>query len=792
MKIIIAFILMLCCSNVLTQTISGSVIDDHENPVVFANIMLLSKSDSTFISGATTGDQGEFELDLRDATSGILKISSIGHRDVFQELIEGQDFYHLSIQSSTTDLDEIVVKGKKALYQLEQDRLVMNVGATPAMSGNSALQVLQKAPGVIVDRQANSISLNSKGGVLVMINNKIQRIPMAVLITQLEGMQAENIERIELIHQPGAKYDASGAAGIIHIVLKKNQTEGTHYTANLMSGYGQGAKLAGRLGFSTRKNGLNVFGDLGSNYGRSEQYQVDHFREYDHGGNDYAYENLLSLGGFETANHSANLGVDLELGDRTTFGAQLSYARMAQLVKNAVSVSEGTLNGDRTDQLQFALAPETRMQSAFANLNVLHQINARSSLNFDLDYATLDFDNSSVIRNEIDPDQTILTDRQTPINIWTAKADYTQSIAGGKLELGAKGTYSNIRSKALVTNLHDDQWIGSSLFSGSDQIEERVLAAYGSFSKDFTTRMAGEFGLRYEHFEYLLDAMNESNSLDQTFDNVFPIVRLNYKIDSSTTLQATFNRTITRPDFRSLSAFFLFLDPSILAYSNPRLKPAFTSTYKISFQHRSIIASLAYLRTINGLYWYNTVDKPNHLQLTSPQNLDLKEVIEATIGFPTRLADWWEMNWNLSAMYHSVVAKTNRPAVFKNDIVTYTAQLSSTFQFGNDWSASFDGRFMSDFIVGDQEQYLYPYLNLGLRKSFPGGSTLSLSLQDITNSIGRKSWEYNQPNLGVRTFGDNDFSERQVRLTYTTTFGNKELTSKRQRKTGAQEVRARM
>jgi len=132
-----------------------------------------------------------------------------------------------------------VVKSRKPLFELKPDRVIMNVSASPAFSGNTGLELLQKTPGVIVDRQNNSIDMNAKGQVLIMINNKIQRVPMAVLIARHEGMRAENIEQIEIIHQPPAKYDASGAAGIIHIVLKENNDEGTNANLALIAGYGQ-------------------------------------------------------------------------------------------------------------------------------------------------------------------------------------------------------------------------------------------------------------------------------------------------------------------------------------------------------------------------------------------------------------------------------------------------------------------------------------------------------------------------------------------------------------------------
>lgn len=170
----------------------------------------------------------------------------------------------------------------------------------------------------------------------------------------------------------------------------------------------------------------------------------------------------------------------------------------------------------------------------------------------------------------------------------------------------------------------------------------------------------------------------------------------------------------------------------------------------------------------------------------------MKSIIEANLSFPLSPARWWQMNWNLNGFYHKVQDASSRPVDFKKDIFTYSVQFNSSFLFANDWTASIDGRYMSPYLGGDQVKYSYPYLNLGVMKKFPSGSSLSIAIQDITNSSGKREWEYHQPELGIRTFGNNDFSERQVRVTYTLLFGNQKISGKRERKTGAEDIKNRM
>ncbi len=788
----LSLILLVGIHPLFSQThISGTVLNTDAQPVAFANVIALSMPDSIVTIGTTTDGQGMFTL--RVAENDLVKISSIGYRDVYLSLVSGKTDYQIMLPQADFELDEVVVEGKKALYELEQDRVVMNVAASPSLSGNTALQVLQRAPGVIINRQNNSISLNAKGEVLVMINNKIQRIPSEVLLAKLEGMQAENIERVELIHQPPARYDASGAAGIIHIVLKENNSQGTSGRTSLTAGYGQREKAGVTLSLNSRHGIVNFYGDYTYNLNRADNYLVNHFRKYDYEGNDYRYENYLTLFDLESQQHSANAGVDIELGERTVVGALVSYSHVANPISSN-SISRGFTNDSITNENDFLVSGENNMSAFISNLNFFHRLNDKSNINLDLDYVTIDFDNSGSVEDLLNPDgDEIQSDRQTPIDIWTVKLDNSNQLnPGTRLEFGAKATLSSITSSALVANLTDSEWIGNELFTGTDNIQENIFAAYGSYYQRFSPKLDGELGLRFEYFNYQLDASDPLKDFEQTFRNPFPIGRLNYKVDSLTTLQVSFNRTIVRPDFRSLSAYFVFIDPSILVFGNPQLRPTFTNTYKVSVQHRSMIFSVAYLRTINRLYYFNTVDKPNHIQTSSPSNLDLSNVFEATASIPFRINDWWSWNGFVSVLHQQVEATAGRPIPFTADITTLTAQLSTSFEWAGGWTANIDGQYMSEFLTGDQIQKIYPFLNLGIRKQFPAGSSLSLSFQDIANSVGKIDWDYNQPALGIRTFGNNDWSERQIRLTYSFAFGNKSLSGKRDRDTGSKEVRSRM
>ena len=778
-------------------SLSGKVAVAQGEPLVYATALLLTASDSAMIKGYITDEAGSYVFE--DVAPGTYRVavSIVGYETTQTEPFTVHQGFSpelpVIVPKEGINLEEVTVTGTRPLYELASDRMIMNVGDYPTMSGNTGLELLQKVPGVIVDRQNNSIGMNAKGEVLVMINGKIQRMPGEVLMAQLQGMRAENIEQIEIIDQPPAKYDASGAAGIINIVLKENNQQGTNGSAAITGGYGQREKAGLSLNLNSRKGKMNWFGDYNYNRGRANKYEVNHFREYDYQGDDYYHENFVTLRNYSANQHAANLGLDIDFEGKTVIGFLLGGS-ISELIwgDEADSRSFDYVNEELTGEASYLFGTKTDMSNLTANVNLLQKMGAGSHLNFNLDYAKIRYGNSGDLQNNDDPDQAIAYERDTPMEFWIVSLDNVNKLGDAwTLETGVKGTFNNTFNTTSFYSPNDENWADPDLFSSEESIREQILAAYLSFNGKLSEKLDAELGIRYEHYTYRLDR-EEQEDFDKTFKKPFPVLRLNYKIDSVNTLQLGFNRSITRPSFYHLTSFLALFDPSLIVYANPQLQPTFTNTVKVSWQRNSAILSLSYLNRANQIYFYNTVDKEKHLQTSFPTNLDQESIIEANLSFPFSPARWWEMNWNLNAYYHKVTDKSGRPSVFEGDIFTYAVQLNTTFLLGNAWSIGMDGRYMSPFLMGDQRQYDYPYLNLGVRKKFPSGSSFGISIQDVTNSRAKREWEYHQPELGIRTFGDHELLDRQVRVTYTFLFGNQKLSGKRQRKTGSEDVKNRM
>lgn len=778
--------------------IEGRLANSKSEPLPFVSLALLNATDSSLAKGGISDAEGKFMLDNVPSGSYRLVGSFVGYKRETLSKIEIQSTRNVTLgtlvlEEETMVLNDVTVTAAKQQFELKQDRMVMNIGAFPTMSGNNGLEVLQKTPGIVVNRQNSSISVVGKGEVLIMINGKIQRVPGEVLMARLQSMRAENIESIEVIHQPPAKYDASGAAGMINLVLKENNTEGTNGSAMLMGGYGQREKAGFGLNLNTRKGNRNWYGDFSYNRDRANQYIVNHFREYEYQGIQYYHENFTTLRNYSEEQPAVNLGFDADFNGRTVVGFLVGNSMSKRIwASNAESKSADYINMQKTGDTGYLFGTNTAMSSITANANLLQKIGSGGHISANLDYAKIHYKNAGGLQDNVDPDYNVLYSRSTPMEFWIVTLDGMNKI-GKKwtMETGVKGTFNNTFSNTSVKSENDDYWESSNILGNEKTIREGIYAGYLSLKGELSEKLNAEWGVRYEHYKYLLQSPNQ-NDFSKAFKNPFPIMRLNYKIDSLNTIQLSFNRSITRPSFGSLTAFVVMFDPSLVVYSNPQLRPTFANNLKLSWQHHSVIWSLSWFNRKNQIYYYNTVDKANNLQTSTPTNLDDDNIIETSLTIPINAFSWWETNLNLNALYHKVKDASSHPVLFQTDIFTYALQLNSTFLLGKKWSISMDGMYRSHFLTGDQRQFAWPYLNWGVRKKLKQGSSFSVSFLDLMNSSGKIDWMYTQPELGIKTFGYNDFSERQLRVTFTHVFGNQQLKEKRERNTGVDDVKKRM
>ncbi|MCA1760619.1 MAG: TonB-dependent receptor, partial [Bacteroidales bacterium] len=265
--------------------VTGEIKSNDGQCVPFANVLFLQPEDSLLVLGGITNEDGKFILNVQPAAY-LLNISMLGYKPFFSsvEIEPSQKHVSLlpiSLSEDMQELGEVMVNGKRPVFEKEADRTIINVQNSITSAGNTALEVLEKSPGVLVNRQNGSIVLNGKAGVLVMINNKVNRLPLDAVVQMLDGMSAANIGKIELITNPPAKFDAEGNAGIIHIVMKDNPEMGTNGGFGLTLGRNKAETLGGNFNLNHRSKKLNSFLNYSVNYDHTghlsymERYRSD-------------------------------------------------------------------------------------------------------------------------------------------------------------------------------------------------------------------------------------------------------------------------------------------------------------------------------------------------------------------------------------------------------------------------------------------------------------------------------------------------------------------------------------
>src|SRR5258706_5310240 len=338
--IIFAVIFLSCIYSHAQSNINGSVADSYKQPLGDATVLLLNTRDSSLVKGTTTARNGQYSFTNISPGSYLLVSTFINYKQVYTKPFsvsggrEEINLTEIQLAEKETQLTVVKVTARKPLFEQKIDRMVVNVAGSITAAGSTALEVLEKSPGIIVDHQNNSLSMNGKDGVVIMINGRISRMPVAAVMQMLAGMSSSNIEKIELITTQPANYDAEGNAGFINIVLKTNSQYGTNGSYSITAGYGKGLITSASMNFNHRR-------------GKIKPYCGYFFFPRDKKKKFFFFPKVMNQGkSIETysgtdrnptvTNFDGRLGLDYELNKKTVVGALFpGYAnRFAMTAQN--------------------------------------------------------------------------------------------------------------------------------------------------------------------------------------------------------------------------------------------------------------------------------------------------------------------------------------------------------------------------------------------------------------------------------------------------------------------------
>jgi len=756
MNRILPLFLLFGCGQLLAQTtISGLILDQEAAPISFANITLTKEKDSIYLTGVVSDEMGNFSLGINESGNYILQISFVGFETYSDTLAlvsnESKVLENpIILKNNNQVLNEVDLVVRKRLYEREIDRTIVNVKGNTINIGASALVVMENSPGVIVERTTGAISMLGKQGVLVFINGKQTRMSGNSLIQLLDAMPSSNIEKLELITNPPASFDAEGNAGIINIVLNKELNNGFFGTVTGTMGYADDKKYGVNLNLQYNRNKISVYGDLATNNDYNSQ-NMTIYKAYEYE-NDFYENKLFSQRPSYTAFHQGKIGIDYKLNKKTIIGGFL-IGRLNIWELDAYTETLNSLNMALSSKEALFSFEINNWKHYMANIYFQHHFSEQTSWTFDYDYLNYHNNNDTDYQLTVDdgiPENLESNDffskATTDTDFHVLKTDIAIQITKkANLNFGAKATFSDFTNDAIVFNETDGE---TTMFLNRVLIE-KIGAIY--FDSDFQlsekTRL--KLGARYEYTDSKFEVTNQNFLLDRQYGNLFPSIFLSHKFNENLSMNWSYGERITRPSINVLSPSFFFFDSNTLLTGNPSIKPTITQTLGMDINYK----------TLNLLVQFNNQKNPftrgqpefseDYSQtILSPQPLLDRKIFSSSLSFPIKFSNKLKSQhtiigvWRMEEMIYDETPLKRKK---------WYANLSSFFQYqiNTKWSADMSFNFYSPRFSGLAEYPSSWALNLGSAYRFNKNIVLALSYRDIfsTDNYIERSYDLPQDHI---------------------------------------------
>jgi outer membrane receptor protein involved in Fe transport len=727
-------------------SIQGKLWDNKKNePVAFATIAAKSPENHQVVKGTVSGDDGIFLLKINNSNIYI-EISFMGYETKtikdFNRTNSFVDLGEISMQQDAQLLDEVVVQSEKSSVEFKLDKKIFNVGKDISSTGMGALEVLNNVPSVNVDLEGN-ITLRGNSGVQIIINGK-----PSVLADEgsnaLGTITADMIDRIEVMTNPSAKYDAEGTSGIINIVLKKEEKEGLNGSVSVNTGVPDYHSIGGSL--NKRANKFNLFTQFGGGYRTFPGYSktinndlVNNIR-LESDGESYKHEQYYNI----------TLGSDYYVNELNIITLSGSFAYEFENEESQTGYAEYITTNNLNSQWQrneetTAENPkwqfDLQYEKQFEN-NEDHILLASAQGNFFGKVQSSDYTNTWFTETELDDDQKINTD----FNVvrYTYKVDYTNPISEKiTLETGGAYTINDIGNDYSVSDLTNGVWTTDPNLSNNFELNQKVLGTYTTFSYELE-KWGIKAGVRLENTDLstLLKTTNEKNG--QNYTNLFPSIHTSYKLSNFLSLQAGYSRRIYRPRLWNLNPFFNIRNSYNIRTGNPELLPQYADSYELTsilaFKKLTLNASLYHLYTTDVI---ETVSEyKDGVVISTPENIGTNRKTGLSMDGKYTPVKWLSFNGDINFGAYVRQGNYNNES-FDISGNQWSGRLTSKIKFPADFDLEISGNYHSSRKTIQGSNQGSAFANIGLRKKILKGKfVVNASIQDAFKSRKRESYVY--------------------------------------------------
>jgi len=793
-------------TTVNAQKINGLVLQANGQPVEFATVTIHTSQDSALVKGALTGEDGRYEINSVSAGQYFLKTNAVGMGSGYSPVFEydGGDktLEPISIDQTTTELAQVTVIARRPPIEVKADKTILNVEGTVNSTGLNALELLRKAPGVVVDNNEN-INVKGKNAVRIMIDGREVPLDGKDLSALLKGTQASDITNIEIISNPSAKYDAAGNAGIINIKLKKNKALGTNGNVGLEAIYGESLKGGGNLSLNHRGKDVNVFGSYNGSYGDWHNYQ-NFVREQN--GHKYDQQNKEI---WQSRYTGYRAGADWYINSKHTVGV---------LVNGSVNPGDWNTNGfTNIDKLSTPQLIDTLLRATNAVSNERNNLNTNfnyrfadtsgHSLNFDIDYGTYDIQGGSYQPNlyyspdggELLRQRIYRNNTPTKIDIFTVKSDYEQRLLKGTLGVGFKVADVETDNTFDFFNVINGESQLDETVSNRFIYEERTSAGYVNYNRMFGKKLNVQAGLRVENTDYegqLLSATKDTVNTNN-YTELFPSAALTYTFNPKMGLNVTYSRRIDRPSYQDLNPFENKLDELTFQRGNPMLRPQFTNSFEISPTYQGYpVLTFGYSHTKDVFTQVLKTDtRDTRATYITNENLADQKNYTLSVNLPTPIAKWWEGFVSLTGFRSHFEADFSTPEtpdfIVDQSFNAFNAYSEQTIKLPKGFSVQVSGWYNSRAFWGTLRSTPQGAMDLGIQKKlFDGKGEVRLRFGDILHTAGWGGETLFTP--GLKMTANGRWESRTVTMNFSYRFGSSEVKAARQRKTGLEDENKRV
>jgi iron complex outermembrane receptor protein len=800
-KVWMLTLIMLLAVAANAQQISGTVKDQSGKGVDKTTVSLLRAKDSSVAKLSVTDNEGRYSFTLAEAGSYRISVSHVGFLPYISQPFDFDSTKNVAVPEvglvkNEGTLGGVTVVSKKPVVEVKADKTILNVEGTINAVGNDALELLRKAPGVMVDKDDN-LTMAGKNGVQVFIDGKPSPLQGADLANFLKSLQSTQVESIELITNPSAKYEAAGNAGIINIRLKKNKTFGTNGSVNAGYNIGTFAKYNAGFALNHRNSKVNIFGNYNYNHGLNTSAMKMYREQADSIFSQTNRVKALNDG------HNFKAGLDYFLNAKSTVGAIVNGNIGSTDFRSAGPTYISYLPTKELDRLMRAESHnDMKRTNLNFNLNYRYALTGGSELNVDADYGIF-----NLRSNQFQPnyyfDETGTTElyrnvyrmiAPTNIDIYSVKVDYEKNFMKGRLGLGGKLGFVNTDNDFRRYDVFGSTEVLNNDLSNRFEYKENINALYANYNRGFKGFMV-QLGLRMENTDskgYSTGKQWNANegvykdydsSIHRNYTDLFPSAAITFNKNPMSQFGFTYSRRIDRPAYQDLNPFEFRLNDYAYMKGNTQLRPQYTNSVGFTHTYKYRLTTALNYSHVKDIFTQlpDTIDQSKSFM--TKKNLASQDIVSINVSYPFQYK-WYTFFANVNAYYSMYKADFGGgDRKVNQDVFALTYYMQNSFNLGKSWTAELSGFYSSPSIWQGVFRSKAMYgIDGGLQKGiFKGKGNLKMSVSDIFRTM---RWAGESNFTGTYGRASGRWESRQFKINFSYRFGNTQVKAARQRKTG--------